>query len=110
MSRLLIGLLAACFVFSSPAQAQGRPAGARFDFASISVGQVVQLLYAEAMSTPFVLDPEVIADVRAVSFRYSTEKGDLRAFLRAFLDSLGYVIQQRDGVDFISKRKPYQSH
>lgn len=109
MSRLLIGLLAACFVFSSPAQAQGRPAGARFDFASISVGQVVQLLYAEAMSTPFVLDPEVIADVRAVSFRYSTEKGDLKAFLRAFLDSLGYVIQQRDGVDFISKRKPLEA-
>jgi general secretion pathway protein D len=108
MIRLLSGLVAASLIFAAPVHAQARPP-ARFDFASIGVGQVVQLLYSEALSSPFVLDPEVIADARSVSFRYSTEKGDLKAFLRSFLDSLGYVIEHRDGVDFIAKRKPQEA-
>lgn len=89
--------------------AEPRQASVKFEFAAIGVGQVVQLLYAEALATPFVLDPEVIADSRSVSFRYATEKGDLKKFLRAFLDSLGYVVEQRDGVDFIAKRKPSEA-
>lgn len=109
MSRFVLGLVASLFIVASPVMAQGRSTPARFDFASIGVGQVIQLLYAEVLSSPFVLDPEVIADVRSVSFRYSTEKGDLKAFLRSFLDSLGYVIEHRDGVDFIAKRKPQEA-
>lgn len=108
MNRVLAGFIVAILIISAPVHAQVRPA-ARFDFASIGVGQVVQLLYAEALSSPFVLDPEVIADTRSVSFRYSTEKGDLKAFLRSFLNSLGYVIEHRDGVDFIAKLKPQET-
>ncbi len=32
-------------------------------------------------------------------------KGDARTFIANFLDSLGIVIKQRDGVDFIAKKK-----
>jgi general secretion pathway protein D len=78
---------------------------ARFDFQSINVAQVLQLMYGEAIKTPYVLDPEVLADVRLVSFRYSSEKGDLRLFLRTFLNSLGYVVESKDGIDFVAKRK-----
>ena len=106
MSRHIVVFLAALYLVASNACAQTRSSPARFDFASIGVGQVVQLLYTEALSSPYVLDPEVIADTRSVSFRYSTENGDLKAFLRAFLDSLGYAVEQRAGVDFIAKRKP----
>lgn len=108
MIRILSGVIAALLIISAPVHAQVRQV-ARFDFASIGVGQVIQLLYAEALSSPFVLDPEVIADTRSVSFRYSTEKGDLKAFLRSFLHSLGYVIEHREGVDFIAKRKPQEA-
>jgi general secretion pathway protein D len=106
--RNLVAFLAASVFLSVSAMAQGKSVPIRFEFASISVGQVVQLLYTEALSSPFVLDPELIADARSVSFRYSTDKGDLKAFLTSFLDSLGYVIEHRDGVDFIAKRKPQE--
>ncbi|MEB0284896.1 hypothetical protein, partial [Sphingomonas sp. 10B4] len=32
----------------------------RFDFQSICVAQVIQLIYSEALKTPYVLDPEIL--------------------------------------------------
>ncbi len=74
-----------------------------FDFHSISVAQVIDLIYGEAFKTPYVIAPEILTDVRAVSFRYRVESGDLKIFIRDFLDSLGYTMNTRNGVDFISK-------
>lgn len=78
-----------------------------FDFRSINVGQVVQLAYGDALKAPYVIDPEVLADPRMVSFRYRSEQGDVKRFLSKFLDSLGYSTTTRDGVDYI-KKKPEQ--
>lgn len=75
----------------------------QFDFHAISVAQVIDLIYGEALKTPYVIAPEILTDVRAVSFRYSIESGDLKIFMNDFLDSLGYAIVQKNGVDFISK-------
>ncbi len=82
-----------------------KSAAARFDFQSIGVAQVIQLIYSEALSTAYVIDPDVLADARTVSFRYSSDKGDLRQFIKAFLGALGYAVETRDGVDFIAKRR-----
>lgn len=78
---------------------------ASFDLQSANVAQVLQLLYGEALSTPYVLDPEVLSDTRTVSFRYKSGQGDLQTFLDGFLGSLGYAVERKGGVDFVHKRK-----
>lgn len=77
----------------------------RFDFQMVNVAQVVQLIYAEAIKAPYVIDPDVLTDARSVSFRYDSSKGDLTAFVRAFFDSLGLTVATREGIDFIHRKK-----
>jgi type II secretory pathway component GspD/PulD (secretin) len=86
------------------ANAQKSPQPVRFDFKAVNVAQVVQLIYGEALTTPYVIDPEVLNDSRAVSFRYSSDKGDIRGFVRTFLKTLGYEVSSENGIDLISKR------
>ena len=102
MTRIVV-LLCACLIWCH-AEAETLPKPVKFDMRSANVAQVVQLIYSEAIATPYVLDPEILTDARSVSFRYASDKGDIRIFVKAFLDSLGYVIQSRNGIDFITKR------
>ena len=78
--------------------------GGRFDFQFVNVAQLITLLYGEAVKTPYVIAPEVLQDQRVVSFRYDARSGDLRAFLALFLDSLGFAVETRSGVDFVFRR------
>jgi general secretion pathway protein D len=101
MKRFLALML---LLASVTAQAQDKLKPVAFELASISVAQVVQLIYSEAMTTPYVLDPEVLNDTRLVSFRYKDSRGELREFLSSFLSRLGYAVERRGGVDFVFKR------
>lgn len=92
---------------ASVASAFGMKTPARFDFQFAQVAQVLQVIYGEALNTPYVLAPDVLTDQRTVSFRYDGTKGDLRAFLREFLDALGMQMLTRGGVDFVTL-KPKQ--
>lgn len=76
------------------------------DFRSVNVAQVIGLVYMEAIKVPYVLAPEILRDERMVSFRFDAANGDMRVFWRGFLDSLGYSVTQRAGVDFIGPKKP----
>jgi general secretion pathway protein D len=82
-----------------------RMTGARIDLRFVPVAQVVDLIYADLLQAPYVIDPDVLADTRPVSFRYDKAQGDVRAFLSSFLDSLGYSVTERDGVSYVSKSK-----
>jgi len=82
-----------------------RVKGSAFDLRFVNVGQLVDLLYGDVMRVPHVIDSDVLADTRQVSFQYDDKKGDLREFVKVFLDSMGFAVQTRDGVDFIT-RKP----
>ncbi|MCB5195564.1 type II secretion system protein GspD [Deefgea salmonis] len=117
-SRTRKSLLVLLMTFCTMAQAAKLPEGAipdlamlglpkstKFDFQQISVSQVISLVYAEALKQPYVIDPAVLRDDRLVSFRFDASKGDLRTFLRNFMDTLGFVIESRNGVDFV-KIKP----
>lgn len=84
---------------------QNAPKPVRFDFHSINVAQVLQLIYGEVLASPYVIDPDVLTDARAVSFRYASEKGDIRVFLKTFLASLGLAVETRNGIDFIARTK-----
>lgn len=78
--------------------------GGAFDLRFVNVGQLVDLLYDEAMHTPHVISSDVLSDQRVVSFQYSGKEGDLHGFVKVFLDSLGFQVESKDGVDFVSKR------
>jgi general secretion pathway protein D len=78
---------------------------AKFDFQSVSISQVIQLIYSEALKTHYVLEPEVLLDMRLVSFRYGGDKVNLKAFLTTFLEPLGYAVNTREGIDFVVKVK-----
>ncbi|WP_082721127.1 type II secretion system protein GspD [Burkholderia sp. ABCPW 14] len=81
-----------------------RSNGNLFDLRFATVSFVMDFVYENAVRSPHVIGPEVLADQRQVSFRYKASDGDLRGFLSAFLDSLGYAVTVRDGVDFIGKK------
>lgn len=85
-----------------------RPQAPKLDFQGINVAQVIALLYGEVLKQPYVLDPKVLVDQRMVSFRFDGNKGELRSFLRAFIDSLGFVIETRGGVDFVTVKPAEQ--
>ncbi|WP_246831128.1 type II secretion system protein GspD [Pandoraea sp. SD6-2] len=84
---------------------QRRMTAGTFDFQLVSVSQLITLLYGEAVKTPYVIAPEVLQDQRLISFRYDTKHGDLKTFLKLFLDSLGFGVEARSGVDFVFKRQ-----
>ena len=104
MSCTIFKTVSACF-FMFAALTAAAAQELKFDLREVSVSQVVQLIYSEAISTPYVLDPEVLGDTRPVSFRYHHGQGDPKAFLNAFLESLGYEVELRSGADFVRKRK-----
>nr|WP_315468254.1 type II secretory pathway protein [uncultured Undibacterium sp.] len=77
---------------------------ANFNFQFVNISQVVNLIFGEALKTPYVLDPELLEDKRSVSFRYESGRGDLKPFLANFLDTLGYSIVEKNGIQYISKK------
>lgn len=102
--NLMLAVMLAFSLVWGSASAQNAAKSVKFDFRSVNVAQVVQLIYGEVLTSPYVLDPEVLNDARIVSFRYSSDKGDLHAFVGTFLDSLGYTVHAQGGIDFITRR------
>jgi general secretion pathway protein D len=78
---------------------------ANFSFTEIPVSQIILLLFEEINTKSFVLSTEVAEDKRLVSFRFDSKTdGKLENFLRNLLDGLGYRIEQRSNIYFVSKR------
>lgn len=100
MKRLLFLMLLPVFVQAANLTP---PDATKFDFQAVSVSQVVNLVYLEALKQSYVIAPEMLQDQRQVSFRFDSNKGDLKTFWRNFLNVLGYSIDQKNGVDFITK-------
>lgn len=83
--------------------------GGAFDLRFVNVGQLVDLLYGDALHVPHVIDSEVLQDTRLVSFQYDGRSNDLRSFVKTFLDAQGFKVETRDGVDFVSKKAPSET-
>lgn len=95
-----------CFIAGIAGAVETKPVA--FNFRSITVSQVVQVIYGEALNDPYVIDPDVLADQRPVSFRYDAGAGDLRAFVSSFLQSVGLAVVRRGGVDYVGKKVPVE--
>lgn len=100
MKKLFLSLCVA--VGTVQAQTAVQPS---FDFNQVTVSQVVNLVYSEALKSNYVIAPEILADGRIVSFRYRGPETGLRPFVGNFLSSLGYAVETRSGVDYVTKTK-----
>jgi len=77
----------------------------KFNFQSTNVAQVINFVYLEALKQPYVIDPVILQDKRLVSFRFDSDKGDLKQFWLNFLKSLGYVVTIHNGADFVTTKQ-----
>ena len=66
----------------------------------ITVAQLVKTVYDDAVGTDYVLEPEVLEDKRRIGVRmFDFRKKDS---LPTLLNSLGYRLENRGGVDYVS--------
>jgi len=75
-----------------------------FNLRSVNVAQAVSVIFSEALSGPYVIDPDVLVDQRIVSFRYDSSYGEARPFVLEFLQSLGLTVEKRNGVDYVFRK------
>jgi len=96
---LLVGLVLSSSVMAAP---KAPPADVSFDLDGQPVASIMRVIYVEAFrERAYFLDPAVLQDQRAISFRYRRKDGDFRPFLVSFLHNLGYSLELRNGADFI---------
>lgn len=112
MSRAFFyfAILLACFFQPSYAQKNPLPhfvdpKPVSFDFNAVNVSQIIGLVYRESLKVPFVIDPTVLDDQRLVSFRFNSSSSDFRKFWVTFLDSLGFSVEVKNGIDFVALKK-----
>ncbi|KVD90816.1 type II secretory pathway protein [Burkholderia stagnalis] len=103
-SGVIVPAIASDSMPSVPLRPLPRVKGGAFDLRFVNVGQLVDLLYGDAMHVPHVISSEVLQDTRLVSFQYDGKAGDLHSFVKVFLDSQGFRVETREGVDFVSKK------
>lgn len=104
---ILSAVLFLCsFAFAAP---EVKDKQATFNLSQIVVSQAVSLIFGEVLKTDYVIDPDVLIDTRLVSFRYQKSDGQVRPFALSFLRSLGYHVENRSGVDYITKSKIVES-
>jgi len=96
---LLIGLL-----LLSRIAGAGPVEQASFELSRVKVAEAVELMYVQVLKSPFVMQPEVVADERMVSFRFSTGK-DARQDIARFLTAIGLSVKTVNGVDMIGTEK-----
>ncbi|MGM9516792.1 type II secretion system protein GspD [Roseateles sp. DB2] len=100
-------VLALALLVGHPIFASAKSADLSFELSGVQVGRIVNVIYADALKTPYVLAPELLADQRLVSFRFAGSVQSIKADLIKLLDSLGYAVTDRGGLEFLGpKRDP----
>lgn len=98
-------VLALALLVGLPSFASAKSADLSFELSGVQVGRIVNVIYADALKTPYVLAPELLADQRLVSFRFAGSVQSIKADLIKLLDSLGYVVTDRGGLEFLGPKK-----
>lgn len=97
MKRLIL-----CFMIlliAAPAETNAPLTSLSFD--NIKISTFLRTVYQETLGTDYVLEPEVLADERLVNVRVYDFRDKRK--LTAFLASMGYKVENRNGVDYIGK-------
>lgn len=98
-------VLALALLVGLPSFASAKSADLSFELSGVQVGRIVNVIYADALKTPYVLAPELLADQRLVSFRFAGSVQSIKADLIKLLDSLGYAVTDRGGLEFLGPKK-----
>lgn len=91
-----------CFMIlliAAPAETNAPLTSLSFD--NIKISAFLRTVYQETLGTDYVLEPEVVADERLVNVRVYDFRDKKK--LAAFLTSMGYKVESRNGVDYIGK-------
>ena len=97
MKRLILCVL--ILMTAVPAKTDAPLTSLSFD--NIKIGAFLRTVYQETLGTDYVLEPEVLADERPVNVRVYDFRDKRK--LTAFLASMGYKVENRNGVDYIGK-------
>ena len=100
MKRLIFLMI--CIIFmTSPAQTNSPRVN--IDLGNMTIAQLLKVVYDDTLGNDYVLEPEVMEDQRRISVRVFDFRR--KENLLTLLNSLGYQLETRGGVDYISSVK-----
>lgn len=73
------------------------------DFTDMTIAEFLKLVYRDTLGNDYVLEPEILQDERKISVRVFDFRQ--KENLVTLLKSLGYQLDSREGVDYISSLK-----
>lgn len=87
---------------SMPLLAQPPSDYANLEFNSVTVSNLITIIFSEVQPKSFVLSSKVLQDNRVVSFRYNKKQnGEIINFLSSFLKSLDLQMTSKNGVYYV---------
>lgn len=99
--RRIIFLITGIVFMTSPAQTNGPRVN--IDLGNMTIAQLLKVVYDDTLGNDYVLEPEVMEDQRRISVRVFDFRR--KENLLTLLNSLGYQLETRGGVDYISSVK-----
>ncbi|TWC72008.1 type II secretion system protein GspD [Herbaspirillum sp. SJZ099] len=88
---------------SLPPGVPGIPDSA-FELSRVRIADAVEVMYTQVLKTPYLIQPDVVADERLVSFRFATGASP-RSEVSRFMSLLGLAVRSVNGVDLVSTAK-----
>lgn len=70
----------------------------------VTVAEAIGIAYEQFLKSPYVIEPDVMADTRLVSLRWDKDKAGFDPFITRFADELGYSIERKGGISFVKKK------
>jgi len=109
MMRAFLFLILCSFTLVRAAPVQFAPVReirpVTFDLKAVSISEALALFYRTQVRRPYIFAPEVLKDLRQVTFRTSSVDVPVDTFLAAFLDQFGYEVERVDGVDMVRNKR-----
>ena len=103
MKKLLtnysIGVVLAIFCIS------GYAVNVDFKLDAVPLPKAIAMIYDEVLEKPYMLDPKLVQDTRAISFKV-TQKQDFEPFIQRYFNNLDIKIHNKNGVDYIQYVPP----
>ncbi len=75
-----------------------------FELSRVRIADAVEAMYTQVLKSPYLIQPEVVADERLVSFRFATGAAP-RSEVSRFMTLLGLSVRTVNGVDLIGVTK-----
>ncbi|WP_343743267.1 type II secretory pathway, component PulD [Herbaspirillum huttiense] len=80
------------------------PSDSAFELSRVRIADAVEVMYTQVLKSPYLIQPEVVADERLVSFRFATG-ASARAEVSRFMNLLGLSVRTVNGVDLVGMLK-----